>query len=294
MAIVGCQDFEVSKQRNFPQIPRFCYRKAFQPINGTRITTDKGWGCCYRSCQGLLCQFVLRLEVHFPEKYHEAFGDRCPLSLFADEPTAPFGIHNLVEATSHHGLKKGEWAKPSVLAASIQDILKEHGIGCIVAQDFSIVKSADIDDLFPAMFLIPGLFGLDKFDQENFSDLITMCFCEKDTSLGVVSGKGNSAYFLFGVDPGSMTFMYFDPHRTDAAVVDDTGFLSFYYLPWKQLKLCDLNPSILIGFVVSNHVHFDNLLHKLTTCRGSPISVTSSADMEAIEAQVLDVDDLDL
>ena len=293
MRIVAHDNPELAKQYNYPHIPRFSYRKGFEPIDGTKFTSDKGWGCCFRSCQGLLCRFILNLELHFAEKYDESFGHICPLALFADRPSAPFGIHNLVEATARHGLKKGEWAKPSILAVAIKDIMKEHGIGCIVAQDFSIVKSACIDELFPAILLIPGLFGMDKFDKESFMDLLTTCFREKDSCLGIISGKGNSAYYFFGVDMNTECFLYFDPHTTQCAVVDETGFPSYYVLPGKQLNADYMNPSMLIGFIVANNAAFDELLDKLTNCKKSPIAVTTKLDEEMAQA-VLDIDDLDL
>ena len=283
---------ETQEKGGFKLIPRFCYRKSFSPIAGTKLTRDRGWGCCFRSAQGLLAEFAMKLLEKFPERYTEAFGCAHPLALFYDSESAPFGIHKLVLATAKYGIEPGNWAKPSLLAAGIRDVMEGLGLGCIVTQDFGITKTPDLSTKFPAILLIPGLFGLHKFDM-SFFPFLALCICI-DGGLGFVSGCKNSAYYIFGVDCGNQSFLYFDPHTTKEAAVTETDFPSFFSLPKKTLKAASANPSMLLGFMVPSETALDDLLLNLGGCCESPIRVRDEGFEEAMAARVLDIDDIDL
>lgn len=293
MRVVGVDEsaIEAEQKNGFRRIPRFCYRKGFAPIEGTTLTKDRGWGCCFRSAQGLLCQFAFRLMAQAPNIYQEAFGLKYPLDLFLDDPQSPFGIQNLVLATAPHGIPPGNWAKPSILAAGIRDIMERHGLGCIVAQDFGIEKPDDFESKFPALLLIPGLFGLHKLDISLFPFLV-LCLCVKG-ALGFVSGHKNSAYYIYGVDCTEQSFLYFDPHTTKEAALTESHYESFFSLPGKSLKAANANPSMLLGFLVEDSLSLDDLLLNLGGCCESPIRVRSEQEEERMAAMVLDIDDLE-
>jgi cysteine protease ATG4 len=271
------------------EIPRFSYRKSFSCIPDSKLTTDRSWGCCYRSTQGLLAQFVLRFRRLASDQYADAFGiDTSPLSLFHDSPESPFGIHRLVQESAKFGIPVGEWARPSVVASSIKAILSTLQIGCIVTQSLSICHS-EVPDTFPALLLVPGLFGLDGLDPA-YPPFLMLCLCD-DSCLGMVSGHRNSAYFIVGFT--ATHFGYFDPHTTNKAVLNENDHVSYYELPVKKLRAADLNPSIMIGFFINDRDELADLEGRLVSCLGSPISVTEPPNEDFMD-QVLDIDDLPL
>jgi cysteine protease ATG4 len=206
------------------------------------------------------------------------------LSLFNDEPTAPFGIHNLVSSTIRFGVKVGEWAKPSLIAAAIASIFSKLRLGCLVVRDlaFSLEK---VD--FPALVLIPGLLGLKDLDLA-YLPFLNLCLCIKG-SLGFVSGYKGSAYFIAGFD--SNFYFYFDPHTTHDPVLKESDFHSFFSIPTRKIKHDKVNPSILIGFLVGDRNELDDLIATLMNCSFSPIGVID--DPEAALDCVFDPDELE-
>ena len=296
-----------SNEEKISEIPRFCYRNGFENINGTKISSDRGWGCCYRSAQGIIAEWVLHLykekreiynktfskivqkeEKNEDEKENEIYEEVDPLSLFCDTHDAPFSIQKLVEAAGKVGVPPGEWAKPSTLAAAISIIFEDLGLKCIVSQDFSLNTDEISQIKEPTLLLIPGMFGLDKFDM-NYMPFLQLCICAHG-SLGFVSGKRNSAYYFFGFNSNS--FAYFDPHVTKPAVTESKNMASFFELAPKLLKTEQINPSTLIGFYCNNAEHLTELLMVLTACFASPLIIHDAQELDKIVDQVLDIDDI--
>ena len=275
MKIIGRNGTDdVINMSTFSEIPRFCYRNGFSPIDPGNYSSDKGWGCCYRSSQGVLAQYVIKLKTSFPDLFQSTFGDASPCDLFMDTPESPFGIHKMVFSTVKAGISVGEWAKPSAVAFGIQQILKDLNLSCIVSRDFTL--------------LITGLFGLNSFDM-SFLPFLQLCLCA-DGSLGFVSGHKNAAYYVIGFD--SSHFTYFDPHVTKPAALSSNDAPSFYQLQYKLLNVSSINPSVLIGFMCLDHNSVEEILFKLMSCHYSPICVASFKETEDVEKVVLDIDDL--
>ncbi|OHT17138.1 Clan CA, family C54, ATG4-like cysteine peptidase [Tritrichomonas foetus] len=291
MRVVGCRSTLSSAsdpKKKFEHVPRFCYRKCFSPILNTKITSDKGWGCCFRCTQGIIGQFIYRLHNQYKTDYDRVFGQDCdPSSLFFDTPEAPFSIHNLVKNSIEFGLEPGTWAKPSIAAAAIQRIFGELHLGCVLCHDFCITKS-EMDISFPAIFLVPGLFGLDSLDL-SFIPFLHAAICIQG-SLGFVSGKRNSAYYIAGLD--SDKFIYFDPHTTMPALLRVEDKSSLFSIKPRTIRFRAINPSILIGFMCTSTSDLDNVIETMMSINSSPIDVNEPSD--AAMAQVLDIDDLDL
>lgn len=101
-------------------------------------------------------------------------NDRAILSLFADDPQAPFSIHRFVE----HGAavcKKypGEWFGPSATATCIKDLVKQYkdaglrvyisGDGADVYEENLMEAARDADGEFqPTLILVGTRLGIDK------------------------------------------------------------------------------------------------------------------------------------
>ena len=103
------------------------------------FTSDTGWGCMIRSGQSLLANALVLLRLgrgkccgsRYPQDQTDRESDwrrgrrqdeeRQLLSLFSDDPHAPFSIHRFVEhGASACGKHPGEWFGPSATARSIQ------------------------------------------------------------------------------------------------------------------------------------------------------------------------------
>ena len=145
-------DFEsrvwMTYRSNFPPIPRSQDSKAISGLSfAVRIrsqlgqqegfTSDTGWGCMIRSGQSLLANalFISSLgrgtfighNIYYRlTKADWRLGEkpveqRQILSLFADNPQAPFSVHRFVEHGAYAcGKVPGEWFGPSATARCIQ------------------------------------------------------------------------------------------------------------------------------------------------------------------------------
>lgn len=103
------------------------------------FTSDSGWGCMIRSGQSLLCNAMAILQLgrgrgfqHARQKLdsHNRVGwrrgtlpdeERHLISLYADDPQAPYSIQNFVQTGGKLcGKTPGEWFGPSATARCIQ------------------------------------------------------------------------------------------------------------------------------------------------------------------------------
>lgn len=278
------------------QIPRFCYRQDFEPISDSKYKTDRGWGCCLRSTQSMIAQFILHLYNLYPTLYMKTFSNylaspsASPLSLFFDTPKAPFSIHNIIANGDSTQLTAGEWAKPSVAAESISNIFHSLGLNCTIFRDFLI--SPKLENVsYPCLLLMPGLFGLNKFDV-TFLPLLEAEIC-MEGSLGFISGKGNSAYYVVGFD--DKNFIYFDPHYTKPAFTKEStdDIQSLYSIQPKRIRTDKINPSILIGIMLHSPNDLENLQIVMTGINDSPFSILEKPSENSLD-NVMDIDDLDL
>jgi len=90
--------------------------------NNQGFTSDTGWGCMIRSAQSLLANTLQILELGRDwRKGQHTEAERNLLSLFADDPSAPFSIHRFVKHGSEAcGKHPGEWFGPSAAARCIK------------------------------------------------------------------------------------------------------------------------------------------------------------------------------
>jgi len=270
------------------QIPHFSYRNGFSPLPICMKTCDSGWGCCFRSFQGVLAQFFMKLFDEFPKKYREKYLNLHPLNLFADNEISPFSIHNLVnEAHKNCNLDPGNWAKPSQMIQTILPIFQNQGFSVLYSHSNQFSKNSFENLEYPCMVLIPTLLGLDELDQ-TFIPFLQLSLCVEG-SLGFVSGHNVSAYFIVGFDENN--FLYFDPHTTLDAV-NDLEIDSYYHTKAKRIAYSDLNPSILLAFFAKNKNSLKELLFTLSKCSRSPVAFEELSGDNS-EHECLDIDDLE-
>ena len=124
----------------FRSIMWFSYRSNFPMIPNSLYNSDTGWGCMLRSLQMVMAHAFQRHysssewnvrtgaggvgggELQDPE-YCQATRHQI-IEFFADDPSAPYSIHKLVELGGFFGKKPGEWYGP-VLASHIARMANE-------------------------------------------------------------------------------------------------------------------------------------------------------------------------
>ena len=136
-------DFEsklwFSYRSGFPAIPKstdpkatasmsFSVRLRSQLVEQGGFTSDTGWGCMIRSGQSLLGNAMLMLQLSRDWRCDkEPHDERHIVSLFADDPLAPFSIHKFVEYGAEAcGTHPGQWFGPSATARCIQYVSVSH------------------------------------------------------------------------------------------------------------------------------------------------------------------------
>jgi cysteine protease ATG4 len=154
------------------------FRVRMQNLTSPGFTSDAGFGCMIRSGQCILANAlqILRLgrdwRWHVNDTQQKQHGDI--LSLFADDPHAPFSIHRFVEhGAAVCGKYPGEWFGPSAAARCIQDLVNKHreaGLNVYVSGDGADVyedklKQIAVDDdgqWQPTLILVGTRLGIDK------------------------------------------------------------------------------------------------------------------------------------
>jgi hypothetical protein len=153
------------------------FRVRMQNLASPGFTSDAGFGCMIRSAQCILANAlqILRLGRAWRWQDHEAQKEHAEiLSLFADDPQAPFSIHRFVEhGAAVCGKYPGEWFGPSAAARCIQDLVnkyREAGLKVYVSGDGADVyedklKQIAVDDYGqwqPTLILVGTRLGIDK------------------------------------------------------------------------------------------------------------------------------------
>jgi cysteine protease ATG4 len=153
------------------------FRVRMQNLASPGFTSDAGFGCMIRSGQCILANALQILRQGRVWRWQENQTDREHsdiLSLFADDPRAPFSIHRFVEhGAAVCGKYPGEWFGPSAAARCISDLVhkyKEAGLKVYVSGDGADVyedklKQIAVDDegnWQPTLILVGTRLGIDK------------------------------------------------------------------------------------------------------------------------------------
>lgn len=178
------------------------YRRNFEEVPGTTLTSDCGWGCMLRSGQMMIAQALVlhwlgrhwrrrtnnQEEVTSLETWKQDRLHRVILRLFGDNPdssASPLSLHCLVGLGAGLGRKAGDWFGPAttahLVAGSLRQSQRLGGRGLLedlavyVAQDGAVYKG-DVEDLCQAR---------EEEKKENF--------LEEDFSLVEVPSQGTDS-----------------------------------------------------------------------------------------------------
>jgi len=296
-------DFEsriwMTYRSGFPPIPKsqdpkataaMSWRVKMQNLANNAFTSDSGFGCMIRSGQCILANALLNLRLGRDWRLTDATptkSDKPILSLFADDPRAPFSIHRFVEhGAAVCGKYPGEWFGPSAAARCIQDLVhsyKESGLRVYVSGDNADVYednlkevAVDADGTFrPTLILVGTRLGIDKITGVYWEALKSSL--QMKQSIGIAGGRPSASHYFVGNQAD--TFFYLDPHATrpflpyhaDPSQLSPEDIASCHTRRLRSLEIREMDPSMVIAFLVQSEAEFEEWKEAVVSVQGKAI-----------------------
>ncbi|KAF2087236.1 hypothetical protein K490DRAFT_42829 [Saccharata proteae CBS 121410] len=284
---------------NFPIIPRsqdpnaassmslnMRWKMQFNSEGG--FSSDTGWGCMIRSGQSLLANTLQILHLGRDwRRGKEPEEERVLLSWFADDPQAPFSIHKFVQhGATACGKHPGEWFGPSATAQCIQTLSEGYekaGLAVYITGDGSDVyedkffKTARRDGgtCRPTLILVGIRLGIDRVTPVYWEALKTSL--QLPQSIGIAGGRPSASHYFFGTQ--GPYFFYLDPHNTrpclpyhsKAAAYSADDIDSCHTRRLRRLHVKEMDPSMLIGFLIRDEADWHEWRKSVTEVHGKPV-----------------------
>jgi cysteine protease ATG4 len=301
------QDFEsriwMTYRSDFPLIPKSNDPKATsvlsltmrirsQLIDHDGFTSDTGWGCMIRSGQSMLANAMLIQQ--FGRDWRRGASqmeERRLLSLFADDPRAPYSIHSFVRhGAGACGKFPGEWFGPSATASCIQALVNVHRVSPLRVystgdrpevneQEFFHIAKSEDGTFQPTLLLVGTRLGIDRITAGYWEGLLASF--QMPQSVGIAGGRPSSSHYFVGTQ-GEYLF-YLDPHHTrralpyrdDPATYEDSEVDSCHTTRLRRLHIKDMDPSMLIGFLIRHEGDWHDWKNRLCAINGmAPVTVS--------------------
>lgn len=304
-----------SFRRVFSSLLWMSYRRGFPPLDGSTLSSDAGWGCMLRSAQMLLAQGLLLhimptgwtwpathnqtkddlevLDAHGSLRHsgksrrcslgsaldgesHEERSHRRIVSWFGDLPSAPFGLHRLVELGRAFGKRAGDWYGPAIAAYILQKAVSASELSDLVvyvAQDCT-VYTGDVLNLcrtsrtdsswrstsgWKSLVLLVQV----RLGSDGLNPVYTGCvkrLLELRCCLGIIGGKPKHSLYFVGFQNDQL--IYLDPHYCQSAVdvqQDHFPLESFHCKTVRKMAFSRMDPSCTVGFYARSRADFHNL-----------------------------------
>ncbi|OOQ86860.1 putative cysteine protease atg4 [Penicillium brasilianum] len=265
-----------------------------QLMDSQGFTSDTGWGCMIRSGQGLLANALCILE--FGREWRR--GQRIEkesklLAMFADHPEAPFSIHRFVQCGAEScGKYPGEWFGPSATARCIQLLSNTQEppmLRVYVTKDTSDVyedqfirlASDQSGRIQPTLILMGVRLGIDHVTSVYWDGLQAALQYPQSVGIaGVVSlkkrGRPSASHYFVGSQNSHLFFL--DPHSTRPAVpyrpnepYSTEELDSYHTRRLRRIHIKDMDPSMLIGFLIKNDADWADWKARIQSTTGKPV-----------------------
>ncbi|OCK99348.1 uncharacterized protein K441DRAFT_692911 [Cenococcum geophilum 1.58] len=262
-------DFEsriwMTYRKDFPPMPKsqdpkaasaMSFRVRLQTLNQTGFTSDTGFGCMIRSGQCILANALASLKLGRAWRRGNRsteIEERRILSLFADDPKAPFSIHKFVQyGASACGKYPGEWFGPSATARCIEELVNGYelaglrvyitGDGSDVYEDsfFKTAKAAD-GNFGPTLILVGTRLGIDKITPVYWDSL--------KASLQMPQSVGIAGY----------THLF------------DSGVDSCHTRRLRRIDVKEMDPSMLIAFLIRDQTDWEEWRKEVSSVQSKAV-----------------------
>jgi cysteine protease ATG4 len=234
-------------------------------------------------------------------------AEREILALFADDSRAPYSLQNFVKhGAVACGKYPGEWFGPSATSRCIQALADQHDSSLriystgdlpdVYEDSFLATAKPDGETFHPTLILVCTRLGIDKINPVYEEALISTLQMEQ--SIGIAGGRPSSSHYFVGVQ--RQWLFYLDPHHPRPALQyrenpnDYTSeeLDSCHTRRLRYLHVEDMDPSMLIGFLIQDEDDWDMWKSAVKHVQGKSIITVSPHDpargMGAARAEAID------
>lgn len=273
-------------------------------FNPDCFNTDIGWGCMIRTGQSLLANSLQIATLGRDFRSNEVISEKESriLNYFMDKPESPFSIHNFVKKGLELSDKKpGEWFGPAATSRSIQSLIKDFP-DCGLDECFISVSSGDVyeeelekifakDENSKILLLLGVKLGINALNEYYWDEIKQILGSE--FSVGIAGGRPSSSLYFIGFKGDEL--LYLDPHNPQPSLQAGSEahfYKSCHTTNYGRLSLSDLDPSMLIGILISGKDHWIKWKEEAKTSkifnildkRPSDLDMICDDDMESVSS----------
>ncbi|KAL9594325.1 MAG: hypothetical protein Q9219_007098 [cf. Caloplaca sp. 3 TL-2023] len=280
----------------------FAVRLRSQLVDQGGLSSDTGWGCMIRSGQSLLANTLVNLRL--------GRGAIRPFSLKNQVLTTPQvgeGVHNSRKKDDYSAFSlmirmlrspftdlssMVLWHVASTLVSGLghppqqgaftQDSLTVelkvymNGDGADVYEDrFFSLAIAEDGQFTPTLILVGIRLGIDRITSAYWQAL--RASLQLPQSVGIAGGRPSSSHYFVGVQGDQ--FFFLDPHQSRAALPRRGDIMEYrqeeidscHTRRLRRLPIQDMDPSMLIGFLIRNKSDWYEWRRRMTEVHGKPV-----------------------
>jgi cysteine protease ATG4 len=136
---------------------------------------------------------------------------------------------------------------------------------------FATAGQKDADDNFqPTLIVLGIMLGINGINPVYHAAL--KAALEMPQSVGIAGGRPNSSHYFIGHQGDC--FFYLDPHNTRTALPKDPSpqdIASCHTRRLRKLKINEIDPSMLLGFLIHSKEEFEEWRKAVKEMPGTPI-----------------------